>query len=264
MVLFWGWLLWLLLFWFEWGLVLGFVCLGFLFCGFFVVGLLFVLLFWFGVLFKCMVKEICLCGMFILSIFILMILFVLIILCGFEINLLVSVEICISLFWCMFILMNVLKLVMLLIIFFKIMFGLRLLMVLMFFLNVVVLNFGWGLWFGLFSFFRMFLIVGKLNVLLVKVFGDRFFRSLVLLMMLLIVIVVVFIILFIIGYVLGWIVEVLSGLVLFIMWRKFVVCLKVLGFKCLIFNSVFWFGKVLLVFLKLIMLCVRVLFKFDM
>lgn len=153
-----------LCFWCGWLLLVG--CL---LCWF--------LIFLLGVLFMCMDRLIWLCGMFIFMILILMMLLVLIILYGFLMNFLDSVEMCIRLFWWMLMLMNVLKLVMLVIMFFRIMFGLRFLRFLMFFWNFVVLNFGCGLWLGLLSFLRMLVMVGRLKVLLVNFFGLRCLRN---------------------------------------------------------------------------------------
>lgn len=140
---------------------------GWLFCG-----CLLLLLWWvlvlLGCLFRCIVRVICLCWRFIFSIFIFIMLFVFIMVCGFFINLFDNEEMWIRLFWCMLILINVLKLVMLVIVFLRIIFGCRLFIVLMLLVNWVVLNFGCGLWFGFFSFLMMLVIVGILNFLLVK------------------------------------------------------------------------------------------------
>lgn len=67
----------------------------------------------------------------------------------------------------MLIFMNVLKLVMLEIMFFNIMFIFRFDILWMFLVKVVVLNFGCGLCFGLFSFLMMLVMVGILKFLLV-------------------------------------------------------------------------------------------------
>lgn len=148
--------------------VVGFVVLGF--CVGVDFGLCLVCVLWVEVLlFLCMVSLMCLWVMFILVMWILIILLIFMILLGFFMKWLVNWLIWIRLFWCMLILMKVLKVVIFVIVFFSVMLGCRFLMFLILLVKLVVMKLGCGLWLGFFSFDRMLWIVGRLKLLLIKV-----------------------------------------------------------------------------------------------